>query len=98
VAEAKPDLCALMNAPARDYYGGRSSSARAWHGDVSDCLDYLLDRLRERGIGSAVVVPLGGEDLGVAVARVFIPALEDPIENPHWRPGPRAFRAMLGLR
>lgn len=97
-AEAKQDLCSLLNACPRDYRGEQISSDRTWDGSPSDCLDYLLARLRARGIDSVVVVPLGGEDLGVSVARVFIPSLEDPIASPHWRPGPRGFRAMLGVR
>lgn len=95
-APAKQDLHALMNAGRQGWGAGRP--ADAWNGDVPGCLDFLLDRLKARRIDSVVVVPLGGEDLCVAVARVFIPALEDPVESPHWRPGPRGFRAMLGLR
>lgn len=97
-AEVKQDLYSLMDARPQEYGDGRITPGRAWDGSASGCLDYLLDRLRAHRIGSVVVVPLGGEDLGVAVARVFIPALEDPIESPHWRPGSRGFRAMLGAR
>jgi YcaO-like protein with predicted kinase domain len=97
-AEAKQDLRALMNAHPQEYRTNRFPPDRAWDGSASGCLDYLLDRLRERSIDSVVAVPLGGEDLGVAVARMFIPALEDPVESSHWRPGPRGFRAMLGIR
>lgn len=96
--EAKQDLCSLLNACPRDYRGEQTSSERMWDGVGCDGLDYLLARLRARSIDSVVVVPLGGEDLGVSVARVFIPALEDPIGSPHWRPGPRGFRAMLGVK
>jgi YcaO-like protein with predicted kinase domain len=91
-AKVKHDLVPLMSAIPRDYSGGE------WDGGASSCLDCLLDRLKACRSGPVVVVALGGEDLGVAVARVFIPALEDPIASPHWRPGPRGFRAMLGVR
>lgn len=96
--EAKQDLCSLLKACPRDYRGEPISSERMQDRGRGDGLDYLLGRLRAGGIDSVVAVPLGGEDLGVSVARVFIPALEDPIASPHWRPGPRGFRAMLGVK
>ena len=61
-----------------------------------DHLALMLGRLRGRGIRSAVVVPLGGEEMGFSVAKVVVPDLEDPPESRHRRLGRRALNAMLG--
>ncbi len=58
-------------------------------------LELLLGRLRARGIRSVVVVPIGGEDHGIAVAKVIVPDLEDPPESKHRHLGGRAVNAML---
>lgn len=49
------------------------------------------------GITRIAAFPLGGEDAGVAVVRLLAHGLEDRSTNRHWRPGPRATGAMLGL-
>ena len=58
-------------------------------------LGAILDRLRVRGVRSVVVVPLGGEEFGIAVAKIIVPDLEDPPESRHKRLGRRAVNAML---
>lgn len=64
---------------------------------LPDQLAFIQSRLLACGHPDALVVPLGGQDLGIEVVRVFIPGLEDRLTNRNWRPGPRAARAMLGL-
>jgi ribosomal protein S12 methylthiotransferase accessory factor len=60
-----------------------------------DFLPHLLTRLNRARIGSVVVVPLGGEDHGISVAKVVVPDLEDPPESRHRQIGRRAINAML---
>lgn len=64
---------------------------------LGDQFAYIRSRLAACGHDEALVVPLGGKDLGIEVVRAFIPGLEDRLTNRNWRPGPRAARAMLGL-
>lgn len=64
---------------------------------LPDQCSFIQSRLAACGHGGALVVPLGGQDLGIDVLRVFVPGLEDRLTNRNWRPGPRAARAMLGL-
>jgi YcaO-like protein with predicted kinase domain len=64
---------------------------------LPDQCSFIQSRLVACGHGEALVVPLGGQDLGIDVLRVFVPGLEDRLTNRNWRPGPRAARAMLGL-
>lgn len=49
------------------------------------------------GITSIAAFPLGGAKAGIAVARLLAHGLEDRSTNRHWRPGPRATGAMIGL-
>ncbi|MBN9317819.1 MAG: YcaO-like family protein [Devosia sp.] len=49
------------------------------------------------GLGGTIVIPLGGEDVGIHVVKVFVPGLEDRLTNRNWRPGRRAAAAMLGF-
>ena len=49
------------------------------------------------GITNVAAFPLGGEKAGIAVARLLAHGLEDRATNRHWRPGPRATGAMIGL-
>ena len=58
-------------------------------------LELLLRRLRAGGIRSVIVVPIGGEDYGISVAKVIVPDLEDPPESKHRHLGRRAVNAML---
>jgi ribosomal protein S12 methylthiotransferase accessory factor len=58
---------------------------------VSEELDWLLGRLVAGGIEEVVAVDLGREDAGgIAVARLVIPGLEAPHDDPGYVPGPRA--------
>jgi ribosomal protein S12 methylthiotransferase accessory factor len=58
-------------------------------------LDSYLEPLRQRGITSVVVVPLGGEDCGISVCRVLVNELENPAGIRKHRFGGRALNAML---
>lgn len=49
------------------------------------------------GLNRVVVIPLGGEQFGIRVAKLYVPGLEDRLTNTNWRPGPRATAAMLGF-
>jgi YcaO-like protein with predicted kinase domain len=49
------------------------------------------------GLNRIVVIPLGGRGMGIEVAKVFVPGLEDRLTNRNWRPGSRATAAMLGF-
>src|SRR5439155_16050351 len=91
-APLKPDLHVFREAepvaaplPGCDYAGG----------GTGDHLAAMLARLRARGVRSVVVVPLGGADHGIAVAKVIVPDLEDPPESRHRILGRRAVNAML---
>jgi ribosomal protein S12 methylthiotransferase accessory factor len=53
--------------------------------------------LMRAGLNRTVVVPMGGEAMGIHVLRVFVPGLEDRLTNRNWRPGRRATAAMLGF-
>ncbi len=63
--------------------------------------DGLLAALRagllRAGCHRTVVVPMGGQAMGIEVLRVFVPGLEDRLTNRNWRPGRRAAAAMLGF-
>jgi YcaO-like protein with predicted kinase domain len=54
-------------------------------------------RLVAAGITRIAAFPLGGDEAGIAVVRLLAHGLEDRSTNRHWRPGPRATGAMLGL-
>jgi ribosomal protein S12 methylthiotransferase accessory factor len=64
-------------------------------------LEALFDHVRAQLVGAGLTsiagFPLGGAEHGVAVVRVLAHGLEDRATNRHWRPGPRATGAMLGL-
>jgi ribosomal protein S12 methylthiotransferase accessory factor len=45
-----------------------------------------------------LVVPIGGEEYGVAVAKVIVADLEDKPGATNRKPGRRALRAMMGMR
>lgn len=60
-------------------------------------LDHARARLAGAGITNVAAFPLGGAEHGVAVVRLLAHGLEDRATNRHWRPGPRATGAMLGL-
>lgn len=64
---------------------------------LSALFDHARAQLAGAGITSVAAFPLGGERFGVAVARLLAHGLEDRSTNRHWRPGPRATGAMVGL-
>lgn len=53
--------------------------------------------LAKAGLNRVVVIPLGGEQFGIHVAKLYVPGLEDRLTNTNWRPGSRATAAMLGF-
>ena len=53
--------------------------------------------LARAGLHRVIVIPLGGERCGIAVAKLYVPGLEDRLTNANWRPGARATAAMLGF-
>ena len=53
--------------------------------------------LSKAGLRRIVVIPLGGEQMGINVAKIYVPGLEDRLTNTNWRPGSRATAAMLGF-
>ncbi len=53
--------------------------------------------LAKAGLQRIVVIPLGGEQMGINVAKLYVPGLEDRLTNTNWRPGSRATAAMLGF-
>jgi YcaO-like protein with predicted kinase domain len=77
--------------------GGVSPSGMPLGVPTSALLRGTLRALQNAGTDDPIVVDLGGEDMGIAVVRVFSPDLEDRSTNRNWRPGPRAARLMLTL-
>jgi ribosomal protein S12 methylthiotransferase accessory factor len=57
----------------------------------------MVDRLRRVGVGEAIVVPLETGENDFAVAKVFVPDLENPPGDRARTFGPRAVRPMMGL-
>jgi YcaO-like protein with predicted kinase domain len=64
---------------------------------VADYLPYLLERLVRARVDGAVVVPLGLSTEGIAVAKVVVPALENPPGHRRRQYGRRAVAAMMGI-
>lgn len=63
---------------------------------VANLLDHALERLKKAGIARVIAVPLQAADLPFDVAKVFIPALENPDDTRAHRFGPRALaKAMM---
>ncbi|KQV81469.1 YcaO-like family protein [Rhizobium sp. Root1220] len=63
---------------------------------LSEHLDNTLNALRERQIGSVLVVPLSDPGLPFSVAKVFVPDLENPDGKRARRYGARAISKALG--
>jgi YcaO-like protein with predicted kinase domain len=61
--------------------------------DLSQDLQWELERLRSAGFPRIVIVDLTRPDFGIPVVRVVIPGLEGDIKHPHYVPGARARRA-----
>lgn len=65
---------------------------------VTQLLRFLVDDLKRKGIENVIAVPLGGQQFGIAVVKLFVEELEDRSSNANWRPGARAVRAAFGSR
>ena len=57
-------------------------------------VDWMLARLRAAGVRSVIVGPLEAADSDYAVAKIFVPDLENPPGDRRFRFGKRALRAM----
>ncbi|MGH6947580.1 MAG: YcaO-like family protein [Kiloniellales bacterium] len=59
---------------------------------IVDDVDWLTDRLRERGLDQVIAVDLTREELGIAVVKVVVPGLEGPDKgrDSDYSPGARA--------
>lgn len=78
--------------------GGRPAPAGfAGEETPAELLRFVLHGLQRAGLSRVVTVRLGSERLGIEVVKAFVPGLEDRLTNRHWRPGPRAASAMLGV-
>jgi len=78
--------------------GGRPAPAGFARDETpAELLRFVQQGLRRAGLGRIVAVRLGSERLGIEVVKAFVPGLEDRLTNRHWRPGPRAASAMLGV-
>jgi ribosomal protein S12 methylthiotransferase accessory factor len=64
----------------------------------ADYVATLLDRLRTVGVKSVILIPLERGQRGFAVARTFVPDLENPPGDRRVRHGPRALRFRDGLQ
>lgn len=60
-------------------------------------LELTLERVRGAGIGSAIALPLAHRSLPFAVAKIVVPALENPAGNRKRRLGHRAISKSLHL-
>lgn len=76
---------------ARGFREAPSFESERFEDDVA----FLLDRLRERGLGEVVTVDLSKPMFGIAVVRVILPGLEPLADVPGYVPGNRA-RAQIG--
>jgi ribosomal protein S12 methylthiotransferase accessory factor len=59
-------------------------------------LEAIASRLAAAGVGPAVIVDLTWPEFGLPVVKTIVAGLEDGIEVPGWRPGPRARAARQG--
>jgi ribosomal protein S12 methylthiotransferase accessory factor len=58
--------------------------------DLTEDLQWALDRLRASGIARAIAVDLTRPEFEIPVVRLVIPGLEWDPHHPNYRPGPRA--------
>ena len=91
-ARLTPELAAFVELPIST----RPRFTGAEHLPLATLLDHLRSTLLERGIDDILVVPVGGEALGVSVVKVFAQQLEDRAPNSNWLPGARAVAAAMG--
>jgi ribosomal protein S12 methylthiotransferase accessory factor len=85
----------LVGALKGDPQGGEPPPGIELGLSTSALLGITLEALQRAGCEEPVAVELGGEELGIAVTRVFSPDLEDRSTNRHWRPGRRALTALF---
>ncbi len=64
------------------------------HLTIRQDIDWILMRLKRVGVEQAVAVDLSKAEFSIPVVRVVIPGLEAPHDQPGYRPGRRARRAM----
>lgn len=74
--------------PGRSFREAPTWESPSMDGDVK----WELERLQDAGITQVVVVDLTRPEFGIPVARVVIPGLEGPSNQPDYVPGPRARR------
>ncbi len=91
--QLKADLTAYLRAEPV----GRAMKAG---GDIrsEENLAFMLDRLRNAGVGSVIVVPLEADDSDFAVAKVLVPELESPPGARRQRFGRRALKFMARVQ
>lgn len=93
--QLKADLTAYLRAEPR----GRPLTDLADVPSPANNLAFILQRLTDAGVGSAIVVPLAGMgEPGFAVARALIPELEYPPGDRRQRFGKRALKFMMGAQ
>jgi ribosomal protein S12 methylthiotransferase accessory factor YcaO len=93
--QLKADLTAYLQAdPA-----GRPSTDLGDVPDPADNLPFILQRLINVGVGSAIVVPLETEEEpGFVAARTLVPQLENPAGDRRQRFGKRALKYIMGTQ
>ncbi|MEM1288712.1 MAG: YcaO-like family protein, partial [Pseudomonadota bacterium] len=69
-----------------------SSIPSRFHQAMRPELDHTLEAIRRTGLKQAIWVDLMQEALGVPVARLIVPGLEAPHDDPQYVPGERAMR------
>lgn len=75
---------------------GRIVEEPAAASGVASLIHHVLEHLKKAGIARVIAVPLQAADLPFDVAKVFIPALENPDDTRARRFGPRALaKAMI---
>jgi ribosomal protein S12 methylthiotransferase accessory factor YcaO len=57
--------------------------------------DWLIDRVREAGVGTLALVELEAPDFPFVIARVVAPELEQDPRSGNRKPGRRLLRAMM---
>jgi ribosomal protein S12 methylthiotransferase accessory factor len=91
----RTDQSLLIHAPVT---GGDPPPGLSERFDLPQLLQHVVQRLWEAGIADIISVRLGGEEMGISVVRVLVPALEDRGPNINWRPGRRALSIIAGLK
>lgn len=90
----RTDQSFLIHSPVT---GGDPPPGLSERFDLPQLLQHVVQRLWEAGIAEIISVRLGGEEMGISVVRVLVPALEDRGPNINWRPGRRALSVIAGV-